>query len=121
MKNFIKNFYATVKDPETVNVATVTPPGAGVKLFAPGAIDTLLGAVAVVYLSTTTPDPPFPVPPLLHPAVVPPPVPPPLFAAAAGPDPLTPTFTPAVPVPHGLAGPGVLLFEPPVPPPPPPA
>ena len=52
MKNFIKNFYETVKVPEAVNVAILSPPGCVANKFVPG--DTAkfasLGALNITFI-----------------------------------------------------------------------
>ena len=71
MKNFIKNFYETVKVPETVNVATLHPPGVVVVELVPGATEKV---VALGALTIIIPDPPPVSPPELPPPPPPPPV-----------------------------------------------
>jgi hypothetical protein len=57
IKNFIKNFYETVKVPETVNVAVLHPPGVVAVELHPGVT---VNVLALGPLTITIPEPPCP-------------------------------------------------------------
>ena len=108
MKNFIKNFYETVKVPEIVNLATLAPQGTAVIVLVPG--DTCAkGAAALGILINTTPEPPaeaHPANPTGPDTPAPPPPPPVLIIASIICGSEQPSFPPAAPPPDPPEPPG---------------